>query len=151
MKKQCHFNPCLICSLIFIALITGCSSPEVRHVSEHVETACIRGTVWHHIPNTVDPVTYPQVGIYAWSHEQNTPLTETKTDKKGNFCIEVPAGNYTVDLRVIGLLYLDGESFKCRGSQDGIVLEQTSGSCAGECMQVNIATACDEFSSMRRK
>lgn len=149
MKKS-SYSFCFVISIIAFSLISGCASPEKQPEKVSSESTCVQGTVWHRPPDKAQPVVYPHVNIYVWSHGKNEPLTETKADKQGRFCVDVPRGEYTVDLRAIGLMDAAGERYKCRGSADDISLGNEVKTCGEECVKADIMTECEIFYPRRR-
>ena len=108
-------------------------------------TACMRGTVSFRHPVEAREVPYPGVTVSAWVHGEKKGLAETKTDRAGNFCIEVPVGEYRVDLKVWGLERFGQQDYICEGLAAGISLGAGSGKCgSGDCTRADIKAECRE-------
>jgi hypothetical protein len=108
-------------------------------------TACIRGTVSFKHPVEAKEVPYPGVTVSAWVHGEKKGLAETKTDRAGNFCIEVPAGQSNVDLKVWGLERFQQQDYICEGLAAGISPGPGTGKCGGEdCTRTDIKAECRE-------
>jgi hypothetical protein len=136
--------------LLLIALF-GCASGQVQPPSGTSGSACIRGTVSLRNPVDAKEVVYPGVAVSAWVHGEKKGLAETKTDGAGNFCIEVPAGDYKVDLRVWGLEHFAQENYTCDGSTENITLGSGPGRCgSGNCIRADIQAECKERFERRR-
>jgi hypothetical protein len=138
-----------VCFLL-IALF-GYASGQVQQPSGASGTACIRGTVSYRNPVDSKEVPYPGVTVSAWVHGEKKGLAETKTDGAGNFCIEVPVGEYKLDLRVWGLERFEQQNYICEGSAESITLGAGSGKCgSGNCIRADIKAECRERPEGRR-
>lgn len=136
--------------ILLPAVIAGCSSTPVPSPPKGTEVTCIQGTVWYSNPADGKKVPYPQVTVAAWVHGTNDPIIDTKTDGSGNYCVEVPLGDFSVDLRVWGLQRISRTDYTCKGSANNINLGKTSIRCGGDCINVDIVTECKEFRPVRR-
>ena len=136
--------------VIISTVIAGCSAKQTATIQESTERSCIQGKVYYRISPDLAPVLYPSVTVSAWHHEKNQPLTETKTDQAGNFCIEVPLGNLYVDLRAWGMVNLPTASYTCAGSRDTIGLGSAPNRCGENCKKIEIVTDCKEFTPRRK-
>ena len=150
MKNYYRFA--LVIYSIFLFLITfGCSRTQIQKAPESPETTCIQGTVWYRTSTDSTPMRYPYATVTAWRHGTDQGLAETKADGAGNYCIEVPLGDYKVDLRVWGLKRLGGTSYTCKGSEENIDLGTTSKKCGENCISIDIITECGEFQPSYRR
>jgi hypothetical protein len=108
-------------------------------------TACIRGTVSFKHPVEAKEVPYAGATVSAWVHGEKKGLSETKTDRAGNFCIEVPVGEYRVDLKVWGMERFDQKDYICEGLAEGISPGADPGKCgSGDCIRADIRAGCRE-------
>jgi hypothetical protein len=130
--------------ILFLSAL-GCGPSKTQVPSKSVAPACIQGTVWYVSPIDTSKVRFAYAEVNAWRHDTNQPLAKTKADKQGNYCIEVPLGDYRVDLRVWGLRPLRGKDYTCKGSKDHIDLGATSKRCGADCTKVDIVTECREY------
>lgn len=134
--------------LIFVtllAMLAACGTPSQAPVSQAVDTRCIQGTAWYKSPLDGSQVRYPKVKVAAWRLDAEKPLIEAQTDQNGDYCMEVPYGDYDVAVRVWGTLPVLRKTYLCNGSQEGIDLKASGKKCGGECMKVDIFTECKEF------
>jgi hypothetical protein len=131
--------------LVVVAVIMGCAPKQVATFPEDMETTCIQGTVRYLSPVDSTPVGYPNATITVWLHEVEKAIIDTKTDKSGIYCIEVPLGDFKIDLRVWGMIRLAGNSYICNASKDMIDLGQTAQKCGGDCMRIEIDAECTKF------
>ena len=143
MKQQAS-SISLLMSLIFLF------SPLAAAGSKPLGKSCIRGTVWYRSPVDTSKVPYARAKITAWRHGTREGLAETRADKRGRYCIEVPLGAM-VDLRVWGLEEFGGSNFICSGSADKIDPGPGAGKCGGDCIQVDIMTGCTDQIPKRRR
>ncbi len=135
----------------FTSTMMGCGARQMGTLPESIERSCAQGRVFYKIPTESATVPYPSVTVTAWHHEKNQPLNETKTDQAGNYCIEVPLGDFRVDLRVWGMVYSPKTSFTCTGSEDNIDIGTASNRCGENCKKIDIMTDCKEFIQIRRR
>lgn len=150
MTRKSFF--CLSVFTAFSAVtLLGCVTAQTPLPQAGSSFACIQGTVSYLNPVTSSVVPYPSAAVTAWRHGKDQGLAETKADKDGRFCIEVPAGSHAVDLRVWGLERFGGMSFVCEGSASHIDLGSTTGRCgSGDCLKVDIRVECRERLDRRR-
>ena len=148
MKKHTFSIP-LLMSLILIFSQAAAAAPPTNG-AKPLGTSCIRGTVWYRSPVDTSNVPYPRAKVTAWRHGTREGLTETRADKRGRYCIEVPLGA-VVDLRVWGLEDFGGTSLICRGSADKIDLGTGAGKCGKDCVSVDIMTECTDQIPRRRR
>jgi hypothetical protein len=85
-------------------------------------------------------IPYAGVTVNAWRHDKELALVETKTDKDGNYCIEVPVGDFRVDLRVWSMERMEGNSYLCQGSVQNIDPGKTAKKCGEDCFKTDIVT-----------
>jgi hypothetical protein len=96
-------------------------------------------------------VPYSSVSVTAWRHGTDKGLAEVSADKDGKYCIEVPTDAKTVDLRVWGLEFFQGNNYVCEGSADSVNLGSISGKCgSGTCLKVDIHAECRERAMRNR-
>jgi hypothetical protein len=143
MKNSCLFA--LVIGLIFFVGILGCAPKQIPSFPEGVETTCLKGQVWYRNPIDSAQVRYSNATVTAWHHENDKPIVDTKTDKRGNYCMEVPLGDFSVDLRVWGTKYLKDSTYVCDGSEDNIDMGSTPKKCGEDCLEINIMTDCRKF------
>jgi hypothetical protein len=133
----------IIALFIFgFAMMFGCASTQTHSPPEDVEAACIQGKVWYRSPIDSILVPYPRATVNAWRAGTNEGLAKSFTDNAGNYCIEIPKGNYSVDLRVWGAMFIEGTTYLCQGSVANIELGSTSKKCGEDCQEINITTGC---------
>jgi hypothetical protein len=139
----------VIIVVIISTLIAGCSTKQTAALPDGLERSCIQGRVYYRIPADSAPATtttpFPSVAVSAWNHEKNQPLTETKTDQAGNYCIEVPLADFHIDLRVWGMVNLPATSFTCTGSAVNIDPGSAPNRCGENCQEIEIMTDCKKF------
>ena len=143
MKK----NRSVSIATIFIfgfALVVGCASTQTQSPPEDVETACVQGKVSYRSPVDSGLLPYPAATVNAWRTDTNKGLTETVTNNAGIYCIEIPKGDYRVDLRVWGTTFIEGKTYLCQGSVADIELDATSKKCGEDCREINITAGCTE-------
>jgi hypothetical protein len=101
--------------------------------------------------NPVDSkqVAYGGVMVNAWRHDKDLALAESKTDSDGNYCIEVPMGNFRVDLRVWGTERIEGKSYICQGSLQDIDPGKAAKRCGEDCFKADISAQCEERADSR--
>jgi hypothetical protein len=144
-------NGCLLlvsaCALLSWCL--GCGAPQIPGVPADSVRTCIHGKVWMKNPVDSKPVPYAGVTVNAWRHKKDLPLAETKTDSAGNYCIEVPVGDFRVDLRVWGMERMEEKSYICQGSVQNIDAGKTPKRCGEDCFKTDIMTQCEERADRR--
>ena len=137
--------------VVISTMMAGCSAKQMATLPDSIERSCTQGRVFYRIPSDSAAAPYPSVTVTAWHHEKNQPLTETKTDQAGNYCIEVPLGDFQVDLRVWGMVHLPTTSYTCTGSEDNIDLGTVPKRCGENCKKIEIMTDCKEFTPHRQQ
>jgi len=149
MKKDRSVS--FVVLIIFgVALIYGCASTQTQSPPEDFAATCIQGKAWYRSPVDSSLVPYPAATVNAWRTDTNKGLTETVTDNAGIYCIEIPKGNYRVDLRVWGAPFIAGTTYLCQGSAANIELGSTPKKCGEDCREINITTDCTERVPGRR-
>jgi hypothetical protein len=143
--KDHYCFPLMVSFILLLSLTVGCSHTQADKTPESLETTCIQGTVRYRTPDDSTPVRYPFATITAFRHGTDEGLVETKADGAGNYCIEVPLGNYTVDLKVWGVQRLERKSYTCKGSELNIDPGTAPRKCGRDCVKVDILTECGEF------
>lgn len=147
MKK----NGCLILVsvLAFLCGCLGCGAPPLQRVAADAVKTCVQGKVWMKNPVDSTQVPYGGVMVNAWRHGKDLPLAETKADSHGNYCIEVPLGDFRVDIRVWGMERMEGKSYICDGSAQNIDLGKSPKKCGEDCFKADIVTQCHERTDQR--
>jgi hypothetical protein len=153
MRINCRvaFEISLILSL---ATVMGCG-PEQQvqppKPIEYVEPVCIQGTVQYRRPGESSLVPFANVKVTAWRHnETKKAFAEAMTDATGKYCLQVPLGDYGVDIRVWGMVNLGSKSYTCTASQDDVKLGKTSRRCGEDCIAAGLVASCSEFKPTRR-
>ena len=136
--------------ILALSVEFGCTTMQTTEPSVGTEVACIEGLVRYRSPGSSAVVPYGNVTITAWRHDKDQALTETKSDQEGSYCIEVPLGDYTVDLRVWGLEGFEAQNYICQGSVEKIDMGKRPRKCGGDCIQVDILAGCKERVEPRR-
>ena len=144
MKKYYRFA-LVISSILLLSIAAGCGHSQIKGLPEDFMPTCIQGTVWYRMSTDPTPVPYPYARITAWRHGTDQPLSETKADEAGNYCVEVPLGESGVDLRVWGVKRLRGTGYTCKGSENNIDAGTASKRCGEDCVKIDIITDCEEF------
>jgi hypothetical protein len=144
-------NGCLryasVCALL--ASCFGCGAPQIQDGPPDSMKTCIQGKVWMKNPIDSKQIPYAGVNVNAWRHDNDLALGETKTDSNGNYCIEVPAANFRMDLRVWGMDRIEGKSYICQGSLQNIDPGKTPQRCGEDCFKTDILTQCEERADSR--
>lgn len=141
--KRAHWT--VISACLLIVVLCGHVSGQGPGASGASGTACLQGRVSFKHPVEAGEVPYPGTTVSAWVHGEKKGLAEARTDRSGNFCIEVPAGDYTVDLKVWGLERFGKKDYICEGSAEAVSLEAGSGKCgSGNCPRADIKVGCRE-------
>jgi len=93
MMKNRNIPFCLWKVAIFAFPISvGCSTPQTPVDHSGASMTCIQGIVTYANPIDSARVPYANAAITAWQPGKDRALVETKADKAGNFCIEIPSG-----------------------------------------------------------
>jgi hypothetical protein len=133
------------------ALIYGCASSQTKSPPGGVETTCVQGKVRYRSPVDSSPVPYGGATVSAWrADKRKEGLAETVADDAGNYCLDIPKGDYAVDLRVWGAPFIEGNTYLCQGSVAGIELGSSSKKCGEGCQVVDVTAGCKERVSGRR-
>jgi hypothetical protein len=153
MRINCRvaFEISLILSL---ATVMGCGPEQQVQPSkplEYVEPVCFQGTVQYRLPEKSNIVPFANVKVSAWRHnETKKAFAEAMTDATGKYCLQVPLGDYGVDIRVWGMVNLGSKSYTCTASQDDVKLGKTSRKCGEDCITADLVASCSEFKPTRR-
>jgi len=151
MKRYHHFTHVLGFILLFF-LMAGCGPRQIEPPVETLGSTCVEGTVWYRGPTDSALLRYPRAKITAWHHKTENPLGETQADRSGNFCMDVPAGDFSVDLRVWGLQRLSKTNYTCDGSVDGVGLGTSGAKCKKSgCIKIAIVAECRKFIPGQRR
>jgi len=150
MKRNDHFVR-VLGFILLSAVIAGCGPKKIERPMDSLGSTCVEGTVWYRGSTHPDLVRYPFAKITAWRHKTDSPLGETQADKSGNYCLEVPAGDFKMDLRIWGLQRLGKLSYTCNGSVKAIELGTNAMECGEECKKIDIVTECRKFIPGQRR
>jgi len=134
-------------ALLFLCF--ACGAPQIQGGTIDSVKTCIQGKVWMKSPIDSKQVAYARVSVNAWRHDKDLTLSETKTDSNGTYCIEVPVGNFRVDLRVWGMERVEGKSYICQGSVQDVDPGKTAKKCGEDCFKTDILTQCEERADQR--
>ncbi len=137
--------------ILLFAFLVGCVPKPIESVGGDLGSTCIQGNVSYQSPIDASSVPYPSATVSAWKKDSEKSLSEARTDQRGNYCIEIPLGDFRVDLRVWGLVFLEGTTYICQGSESNFDLGKTSLSCGEGCEGVDIVTECKERVPGRRR
>ncbi len=135
------------CALL--ACCFGCGAPQIQDAAADSVKTCIQGKVWMKSPIDSKQIPYAGAGVNAWRHDNDLAVSETKTDSDGSYCIEVPVGDFRVDLRVWGIERIERTSYICKGSVENIDPGKTPKTCGQDCFKVDILTQCEERTDRR--
>ncbi len=149
MKKDYYMTLGFI--ILLFAILVGCVPKPVESVGGDLGSTCIQGNVSYQSPIDASSVPYPSATVSAWKKDAEKSLSEARTDQRGNYCIEIPLGDFRVDLRVWGMVFLEGTTYICQGSESNFDLGKTSLSCGEGCEGVDIVTECKERVPGRRR
>jgi len=152
--KNKHCMAFVLTLVFFSTLAVGCG-PEQQvqppKPIEYQEPVCFQGTVRYRHPRDGQLVPFGHVKVTAWRHnETKNPLAEAMADVAGNYCLEVPLGEYGLDIRVWGMVNLGNKSYTCTASEDDIKLGKTTKKCGEDCATVDLLAECKEFIPTRR-
>jgi hypothetical protein len=147
MKRSGYLRHLLACALLVFCF--GCGAPPVQSGPADSVKTCIQGKVWMISPIDSKRVAYAGVNVNAWHHDKELAIVETKTDGGGNYCLEVPVGNFRVDVRVWGMERIEGKSYICQGSVQNIDPGKTPRRCGEDCFKTDILTQCEERADRR--
>ena len=147
MKTRGCFRYVSTCVLLVSCF--ACGAPQIQGGTIDSVKTCIQGKVWMKSPIDSKQVAYAGVSVNAWRHDKDLTLSETKTDSNGTYCIEVPVGNFRVDLRVWGMERVEGKSYICQGSVQDVDPGKTAKKCGEDCFKTDILTQCEERADQR--
>ena len=144
----------VVITFIISLMAAGCGPGQQVQPSkpiEYMNPVCFQGTVQYRHPVESSLVPFVNVKVSAWRHDETKkPFAEAMADAKGKYCLEVPLGDYGVDIRVWGMVNLGGKSYTCTASEDDVKLGQTSRRCGQDCITVDLVASCSEFVPRRR-
>ncbi len=151
MKKYHHFTH-VLGPILLSFFMAGCGPRQIEPPVETLESTCVEGTVWYRGPTDSALLRYPRAKITVWRHKTKDSLGETQADRSGNFCMDVPAGDFKMDLRVWGLQRLSKTSYTCDGSEEAVGLGTSGTKCRkGGCIKVDIVAGCRKFIPGQRR
>jgi hypothetical protein len=130
--------------LLLVIILGGCATPQSVGSGGDMDVTCVRGWVSYQSPIDASSVPYPSATVSAWKKEAEKPLSEARTNQGGDYCIEIPIGDFRVDLRVWGMVFLEGTTYICQGSESNFDPGKTPVSCGVDCKVVDIVTECKE-------
>ena len=130
--------------ILLFAILVGCVPKPIESVGGNLGSTCVQGRVSYQSPIDASSVTYPSATVSAWKKDAEKALSEAQTDQRGNYCIEIPLVDHKVELRVWGLVFLEGKTYICQGSESDFDPGKTSLSCGDDCKVVDIVTECKE-------
>jgi hypothetical protein len=130
--------------ILLLVILGGCAPPPSTGVGGDMVATCVQGRVSYQSPIDASSVPYPSATVSAWKKDAEKPLSEARTNQGGNYCIEIPIGDFRVELRVWGLVFLEGTNYICQGSESNFDPGKTSLSCGEDCKVVDIVTECKE-------
>jgi hypothetical protein len=144
-----------ILALVFSSTVAVGCGPEQQvqppKPIQYQEPFCFRGSVHYRHPSDSQPVPFVNIKVTAWRHDETKkPFAEAMADAAGNYCLEVPLGDYGVDIRVWGMVNLGNKSYTCTASEDDIKLGKTTKKCGSGCTTVDLVASCREFIPTRR-
>ena len=131
-------------TILFFTFLVGCVPKPIESVGGNLGSTCVQGRVSYQSPIDASSVTYPSATVSAWKKDAEKALSEAQTDQRGNYCIEIPLVDHKVELRVWGLVFLEGTTYICQGSESNFVPDKTPLSCGADCKAVDIVTECKE-------
>ena len=131
-------------TILFFTFLVGCVPKPIEGVGGDLGSTCIQGKVSYQSPIDASSVPYPGATVSAWKKDEEKPLSEARTNQGGNYCIESPLGDFRVDLRVWGQVFLEGTTYICQGSESNFDPGKTPLSCGADCKVVDIVTECKE-------
>ncbi len=137
--------------ILLFAILGGCVPKPSAGLGSDMDATCVQGSVSYQSPIDASSVPYPSATVSAWKKDAEKSLSEARTDQRGNYCIEFPIGDFSVDLRVWGMVFLEGKTYICQGSESEFDPGKTSLSCGDDCKVVDIVTECKERVPGRRR
>ena len=90
--------------ILVSTILVGCAPKPGADLGGDLDTTCIQGTVTYQSPIDASSTPYPSATVSAWKKDSEKTLSEARTDQRGNYCIEIPVGDFRVDLRVWGMV-----------------------------------------------
>jgi hypothetical protein len=152
--RSFHRVALILTSIFSFVMAIGCASEQQVQPPKPVnysEPVCFQGTVNYLHPSDSRPVPFANVKVTAWRHDETKkPFAEAMAEADGKYCLEVPLGEYGVDIRIWGMVNLGGKSYTCTASENDIKLGNTTKKCGEDCITVNLIAECKEFIPTRR-
>ena len=149
------YRVALILTFMFCFMMAmGCGPEQQVQPSkpiEYAEPVCFQGNVQYRLPGESSLAPFANVKVSAWRHnETKKPFAEAMANATGKYCLEVPLGDYGVDIRVWGMVNLGNKSYTCTASEDDIKPGEKTKKCGEDCTTVNLIAECREFKPTRR-
>jgi hypothetical protein len=116
-----------------------------------LDTSCIEGTVWYLHPVDSTKMPMAQATVSAWENKSGKGISETKTNGKGRYCITVPAGDYSIQLRIWGTQRVDRKGYVCKKIVEDIIPGSTPRKCNEDCIRLDIEAECSEYRPPMRR
>lgn len=145
------YYPSIGVTILLFFILGGCAPKPGAGPGGNMDATCVQGRVSYLSPIDNSSVPYPSATVSAWKKDAEKSLSEARTDQRGNYCIEIPLGDFRVDLRVWGMVFLEGTTYICQGSESNFDQGKTSLSCGEDCKVVDIVTECKERVPGRRR
>jgi len=130
---------------------TKCVSQEEPPSPDHGDTTCIQGTVTYRSPQDSSPVPCVAATVSLTVPGKDRPFMDTRTDKRGRYCLNVPISHVRVDMKVWGLTYMNKENYICQGEKTGIDLGSRPRKCGEGCLELDVVVECKEGYLRRRR
>jgi len=130
------------CLILFFIILGSCAPTPSPKLDGEMGATCVQGRVSYLSPVDASSVPYPSATVSAWKKDSEKPLSEARTNQGGNYCIEIPIGDFRVELRVWGLVFSEGTNYICQGSESNFDPGKTPLSCGADCKVVDIVTEC---------
>ena len=126
-------------------------SQEMAPPPEQGDTGCIQGRVTYRSPQDSSLIPCVAATVSLTVPGKDRPFMDTRTDKQGRYCLNVPISHGTVDLKVWGLTYMNKENYICQGEKTGIDLGSRPRKCGEGCIQLDVLVECKEGYLRRRR
>ena len=141
-------------ALIFTAylfIFNGHPPQKTAGTAIALEMSCIQGSIWYLHPVDETKMPLPQATVTAWDKKSGKGLSETKTDADGQYCIYVPAGDVTIELRVWGILRINRKGYVCKKVIGDIHPGSAPRKCGENCIRVDTEAECSEYKPPMRR
>jgi hypothetical protein len=152
--RNAHGVALILASIFSFLMAIGCASEQQVQPPKpikYAEPVCFQGIVQYQLPGESNLVPFANVKVSAWRHDETkNPFAEAMAEAAGKFCLEVPLGDYGVDIRVWGMVNLGNKSYTCTTSEDDVKLGKTTMKCGEDCITVDLVASCSEFMPTRR-